>query len=75
MMKSLVVGVFVSALTVFGLAPAASAAPSSETGVVVKVAKAKKIKPVAIDWDAIGWTSPVAEPTDGTVSTQRIDWD
>lgn len=73
-MKRLVVGVFVSALTVFGVAPAASAATSDDAG-IVKVAKAKKIKPVIIDWDSIGWTSPVSAPTDGTVSTQRIDWD
>ncbi len=69
MMKRLVVGVFVSALTMFGLAPAATAATSSETG-VVKVYKAKKVKPgKAIDWDA---PAPISG---GGVSTQRIDWD
>lgn len=76
-MKRLVVGVFASALTVFGLAPAASAATSSDT-VVVKVAKAKKPKPPKIiDWDApspkvIDWDAP---PADGGASAQRIDWD
>lgn len=69
-MKRLVVAVFVSALTVVGVAPAASAATSDGT-VVAKVAKAKKIKPVVIDWDSISWSAP----TSGTVSTQRIDWD
>lgn len=66
-MKRLVVGVFVSALTMFGVAPAASAATSGE--VVVKVQKAKKPKlSKVIDWDA--------PPADGGgVSTQRIDWD
>jgi hypothetical protein len=65
-MKRLVVAVFVSTLTVVGVAPAASAA-TSDSG--VKVVKVKKIKPVAIDWDSVPAT------TDGTVSTQRIDWD
>ncbi|MET0447529.1 MAG: hypothetical protein ABW004_03960 [Aeromicrobium sp.] len=69
-MKRLVVGVFVSALTVFGVVPAASAAPADDSG-IVKVAKAKKIKPVVIDWDSIGWSAP----TDGGLSAQRIDWD
>jgi hypothetical protein len=64
-MKRLVVGVFVTALTVFGVAPAASAAPSEKA--VVKVAKAKKVKPIKIDWDSA--------PVDGGLSTQRIDWD
>jgi hypothetical protein len=65
-MKRLVVGVFVSALVVFGVAPSASAATSEEAG-IVKVAKAKKIKPIKIDWDSA--------PVDGGFSTQRIDWD
>lgn len=68
-MKRLVVGVFVSALTVFGVAPAASAATSS-TSAVVKVQKFKKPKPPkVIDWDA---PAPVAG---GGFTTQRIDWD
>lgn len=70
-MKRLVIGAFVSALVVFGAAPAASAATSSETGTVkvAKVKKAKPVKPVRIDWDS----APVS--TDGGFSTQRIDWD
>ncbi|MCW2841680.1 MAG: hypothetical protein JWR55_3163 [Aeromicrobium sp.] len=68
-MKRLVVAVFVSTLTVVGVAPAASAATSDSAVKVVKVVKVKKIKPVAIDWDSAPAT------TEGTVSTQRIDWD
>lgn len=66
-MKRLVVGVFVSALTMFGVAPAASAATSSEASVVT-VVKAKKPKPPK----AIDWYAPPADG--GTVSIQRIDW-
>jgi len=79
-MKRLVVGVFVSALTVVGLAPAASAASTSDAVVVkVKVAKAVKPKPgKIIDWDAPGkaidWDAP-APVSGGGASTQRIDWD
>nr|MCW2727030.1 hypothetical protein [Aeromicrobium sp.] len=69
-MKRLVVGVFVSALTVFGLAPAASAAPSSDPSTVT-IQKAKK--PKAIDWDIIDWDA--AKPAPGGVSTFAIDWD
>jgi hypothetical protein len=66
-MKRLIVGVFVTALMMFGLAPAASAATSSDVSVVT-VAKAKKPKPPkVIDWDA--------PPADGGFTTQRIDWD
>jgi hypothetical protein len=64
-MKRLVVGVFVSALTMFGVAPAASAATSHDP-VVVK-APAKKAKPIKIDWDSA--------PVDSGFSTLRIDWD
>ena len=69
-MKRLVVGVFVSALAVVGIAPAASAAPSSKPGAVtvVKVPKTFKI----IDWDVIDWDAPSA---DGGAATKAIDWD
>lgn len=75
-MKRLVVGVFVSSVAFMGLAPAASAAPSTDS-VSVKVQKAK-----IIDWDApkpakpgkaIDWDAP--KPIGGGVSTLRIDWD
>ncbi len=65
-MKRCVVGVFVSGLTMFAVAPAASAA-TSDDAVVVKVVKVKPIK--VIDWDAPAPTS------DGGATTQRIDWD
>jgi hypothetical protein len=68
-MKRLVVGVFVSALTVVGVAPAASAA-TSRSHTAVAVVKAKKPKvPKAIDWDA-------AKPAPkGGLQAQGIDWD
>lgn len=70
MIKRLVVGVFVSGLTMFAVAPAATAAASSDS-VVVKVAKPTKPTPgKVIDWDA-----PAPAPSDGGASTQRIDWD
>jgi hypothetical protein len=65
-MKRLVVGVFVSALSVFGVAPVASAA-TTQDDVVVKVTRAKQAKPIKIDWDS--------SPVDTGFSTQRIDWD
>jgi hypothetical protein len=70
-MKRLVVGVFVSALTVFGVVPAASAATSDETAKVkvVKIVKVKKYKPGKIDWDS------QAPKPGGGVTAQRIDWD
>lgn len=64
-MKRLVVGMFVSALVVVGIAPAASAATSQDP--VVKIVKAKKAKPIKIDWDSA--------PVDSGFSTNRIDWD
>ncbi|MCL8252319.1 MULTISPECIES: hypothetical protein [Aeromicrobium] len=67
-MKRLVVGVFVSAVAVVGIAPVASAATSSDTTAVAK-AKVKKPKaPKVIDWDA-------PAPVSGGYTTQRIDWD
>jgi hypothetical protein len=67
-MKRLVVGVFVSAVAVVGIAPGASAASSHHSHSVV--AKLKKPKaPKVIDWDA---PSPVSG---GGFTTQRIDWD
>jgi hypothetical protein len=49
-MKRLVVGVFVSAVAVVGIAPVASAAPRDTH---IAVAKLKKPKaPKVIDWDA-----------------------
>lgn len=66
MIKRLVVGVFVSGLTMFSVAPAATAATPSAP--VVKVAKPKPGK--VIDWDA-----PAPAPGDGGATTQRIDWD
>lgn len=69
MIKRCLVGVFVSGLTMFAVAPAATAATSSDT-VVVKIAKAPKPKPgKVIDWDAPAPTSG------GGATTQRIDWD
>lgn len=69
-MKRLVAGVFVSAVAIVGIAPAASAATSSETG-HVKVAKLPKTFKI-IDWDVIDWDAP---PADGGYSANRIDWD
>lgn len=67
-MKRLVVGVFVSAVAVVGIAPGASAASSHDTTtMVVKVKKPKA--PKVIDWDA---PTPVSG---GGFTTQRIDWD
>ena len=66
-MKRLVVGVFVSAVAVVGIAPAASADGSHDTRTVV--AKLYKPKPPkVIDWDA-------PKPVSGGYTTQRIDWD
>jgi hypothetical protein len=66
-MKRLVVGVFVSAVAVVGIAPVASAAPRDTH---IAVAKLKKPKaPKVIDWDA-----PSRSPRGG-FTTQRIDWD
>jgi hypothetical protein len=70
-MKRLVAGVFVSAFAIVGIAPAASAAPSSEIG-HVKVVKLPKTFRI-IDWDVIDWDAP---PADGGSTVQRaIDWD
>jgi hypothetical protein len=70
MMKRLVVGVFVSAVAVVGIAPAASAASSHDARTRSVVATLKKPKPPkVIDWDA---PSPVSG---GGFTTQRIDWD
>jgi hypothetical protein len=69
-MKRLVVGVFVSAVAVVGIAPAASAAPHHEVRTAVAKVKVKKPKaPKVIDWDA-----PAPAPRGG-YTTQRIDWD
>lgn len=68
-MKRLVVGVFVSGLTIFGVAPAASAGTFGSAS-VVKVAKVKKATPPkVIDWDA------PTRSSGGSYSAQRIDWD
>ena len=67
-MKRLVVGLFVSAVAVVGIAPAASAATSHDTSTVVAKIK-KPAAPKVIDWDA---PAPVAG---GGFTTQRIDWD
>jgi hypothetical protein len=67
-MKRLVVGVFVSAVAVVGIAPGASAAAPRDTHTAV--AKVKKPKPPkVIDWDAPSRISG------GGFTTQRIDWD
>lgn len=79
-MKRVVAGVFVSALTVVGVAPAASALSSSPAGDEREVsttvgaattsAKAAKIRVAKIiDWDA-----PTKSSGTG-YSAQRIDWD
>lgn len=68
MLKRLVVGLSVAALSMFVVAPAASAAPSSERG-AVKVKKVKKAKKDV-------FTSQVIVKTPGGgVTTLRIDWD
>jgi hypothetical protein len=66
-MKRLVVGVFVSAVAVVGVAPVASAAPRETHTAVAKLKKPKA--PKVIDWDA---PAPVAG---GGFSAKRIDWD
>ena len=69
-MKRLVVGVFVSAVAVVGVAPAASAAPHRDGHSAVAKVKVKKPKIAKIiDWDA-----PKPAPGRG-YSIQRIDWD
>lgn len=74
-MKRLVVGVFVSALTVFGVAPAASAAPSSDSHQVVKKVKTKKVKATHVKIAGfIDWDAPTRSSSTG-YSAQRIDWD
>lgn len=70
-MKRLVVGLSVSALTLF-VVPAASADSAESTSSEVGIAKVKKVKKPKKD---VFTDQVVIKTPGGGVSTQRIDWD
>ena len=71
MLKRAVATVFAASLTVFGLAPAAGAATSSDAP-VVKIVKVKQFKPGTPN-PRIEWDAPAAD--DVVTILRAIDWD